>query len=332
MWQGIGLSLPNRGVLFGATSVDELLELPALAEASGAFASVWVGDGLIAKARLEAITTLSAIAARTERVKLGVVCMATFPLRHPVLFAVQWASLDMLSGGRSLLCICSGAVTARSGVAPQAEVEAMGVGPKERMGRFEEGVEVVRKLWSGPAAHEGRYFRFPQVDVLPKPVQSPCPIWIASNPDPASLSTSAYERAIARVGRLADGWISTVVPPKEFGERWREIQDAARDAGRDPSAMSAGAHLMINLQDDRETAWAEAKRFLDRYYSMDVGLETMDAWGAYGSPSDVADRINEYVDAGLELPIVRFASHDQRGQLSRGVEELLPRIEARDRS
>jgi len=53
MWQGIGLSLPNRGVLFGATTVEELLELPELAESSGAFTSVWVGDGLIAKPRLE---------------------------------------------------------------------------------------------------------------------------------------------------------------------------------------------------------------------------------------------------------------------------------------
>ncbi len=64
----IGLTLPNRGVLFGATTVAELLDLSALADSSGYFDSVWVGDSILAKPRAEAITLLSAIAARTKRV------------------------------------------------------------------------------------------------------------------------------------------------------------------------------------------------------------------------------------------------------------------------
>src|SRR5438105_4784956 len=78
-----GLSLPNRGVLFGATSVDELLELSEQAEASCAFDSIWVGDSLFAKPRLESLVLLSAIAARTRRVRLGTCCLSTFPLRDP---------------------------------------------------------------------------------------------------------------------------------------------------------------------------------------------------------------------------------------------------------
>lgn len=326
MWQGVGLSLPNRGVLFGVTTPRELLEVSVLAEESGAFDSVWVGDGLVAKPRLEAVATLSAIAARTERVRLGVACMATFPLRSPIVFAVQWASLDLLSEGRSLLAVCLGATTARSGKGPKAEMEAMGVDPKERVGRFEEGIEVLRKVWAGSASFEGEHFRFPEIEVLPRPVQQPCPIWIASNPNPDRLSEPAYRRAIARVGRLADGWLSTVVEPEEFGGRWREIRDAAREAGRDPEAMSSAAHLMVNLDDDEERARANAKAFLDTYYTMDVDPATMDAWGAYGSPEAVAERIGHYVAEGLDLPIVRFASDDQRGQLARGIEELIPRI------
>ena len=111
----VGLSLPNRGVLFGATTMDELYALAERAESSGLFHSLWVGDGLIAKPRLEAITTLSALAGRTQRLVLGVCCMATFPLRNPVLFACQWASLDVISNGRSLLAVCLGAPTGRGG-------------------------------------------------------------------------------------------------------------------------------------------------------------------------------------------------------------------------
>ena len=87
-----GLSLPNRGALFGLTDIDELIEAAKIAEASGVFESVWFGDSLIHKPRLESITMLSAIATHTKKVRLGTICMASFPVRHPVLLAIQWAS------------------------------------------------------------------------------------------------------------------------------------------------------------------------------------------------------------------------------------------------
>ncbi len=326
MRNGIGLSLPNRGVLFGATTVKELYQLAEDAEASGYFGSVWVGDGLIAKPRLEAITALSALAARTQRLRLGVCCMATFPLRNPVLFASQWASLDILSGGRTLLAVCLGAPTGRGGGDFAAELAAMRVATGERVGRLEEGIEILRKLWYGPAAHDGRFWRFPEIDLEPKPAQKPCPIWIASNPDPSKLSPERYEIAIRRVGALADGWLSTVVSPEDFGRRWKEVRHTAQDVGRDPSGMSSAVHLMINLQNDKKTARQEAKRFLDEYYSTDVKPETMDVWGAYGTPEAVADRIREYAEEGLDIPILRFASFDQTGQMARAMDELIPEL------
>ena len=83
-----GISLSNRAVLFGWASLDDLLDAAQIAERSGYFHSVWVGDNLLSKPRAEAVVTLSAIAARTEQVKLGTICLASFPLRDPVLFAI----------------------------------------------------------------------------------------------------------------------------------------------------------------------------------------------------------------------------------------------------
>jgi alkanesulfonate monooxygenase SsuD/methylene tetrahydromethanopterin reductase-like flavin-dependent oxidoreductase (luciferase family) len=324
--EGIGLSLPNRGVLFGATDIDGLFRSADKAEASGYFNSVWVGDGLIAKPRLEAVTLLSALAGRTKRLRLGVCCMATFPLRNPVLFGCQWASLDALSNGRSLLAVCLGAPTGRGGGDFAAELKAMGVRPKERIGRLEEGIDALRILWQGRGGFEGKYWSFPEIDLEPKPVQNPPPIWIASNPDPSKLSEERYERAIRRVARLADGWLSTVVTPRDFKRRWNEIQEAALAEGRHPDRMTSSVHLMINLNNDEENARADAKSFLDPYYSTDVRPETMDAWGAYGPPKLVIDRIGEYIEAGVELPILRFASFDQDAQINRALEELLPNL------
>jgi len=328
---GLGLSLPNRGVLFGATTVDELLQLAEDADQSEVFDSVWVGDGLVAKARLESVATLSAIAARTSHVRLGVCCLATFALRNPVIFAVQWASLDVISGGRAALAVCLGAATARSGVNALAELEATGVGRRERVPRFEENLAVLRAVWAGPTAFDGEFVSFREMELLPRPVQNPCPIWIASNPNPDMLGPERYQAAIDRVGQLADGWQTTVATPPEFGRRWAEIRESAQAAGRDPDALESAIHLMINVDDDVEAARAEARRFLDKYYSMQVDDETLDRWGAYGPPELVLERVSAYVDEGLDVPILRYASFDQQRQMDRATDLLLPELARRCR-
>ncbi len=105
-----GLTLPNRGVLFGATTAEQMLQTAEIADQSGAFQSVWVGDSLFGKPRMESIALLAGIAARTRRVRLGAACMASFTLRDPVMLAYQWASLDPLSAGRTVMVGCTGIV------------------------------------------------------------------------------------------------------------------------------------------------------------------------------------------------------------------------------
>src|SRR5262250_776140 len=128
-----GLTLPNRAVVLGAIKSRELLELTVEAEASGAFDTIWVGDSLLAKPRLEAVTLLSALASATSRVRLGVGCMATFVHRHPVMLAHQWASLDVLSGGRAWLAVCLGGPN-EAGAAQALEHAAMGIAASQRVG------------------------------------------------------------------------------------------------------------------------------------------------------------------------------------------------------
>src|SRR3989454_4050810 len=136
-----GLSLPNRGVLFGATSVDELLAVSEQADASGVIDSIWVGDSLFAKPRLESLVLLSAIAARTRRVRLGTCCLSTFPLRDPIFLAAQWAALDHVSSGRMILGACIGGSLPAEKAA--AEVAAVQVTLGERAARLEEGIAVL---------------------------------------------------------------------------------------------------------------------------------------------------------------------------------------------
>ena len=202
-----GLTLANRGVIIGIVKAGDLIELAQEAEAAGAFDAVWVGDSLLAKPRLESVTLLGALAGATRRLRLGVGCLATFVHRHPVLFAQQWVSLDVLSGGRAWLAVCLGGPDEQSPAQAQEHL-VMGIRSAERVGRLEEGIVILRRLFhEKKVSHDGRFYRFEDVTLEPAPVQQPCPIWIASNPTGltwkggASASEAVVERAFRRVAR-----------------------------------------------------------------------------------------------------------------------------------
>lgn len=318
-----GISLPSRAVLFGL-SPEVLLQTAERAEASGLIDSVWVGDNLLSKPRLEAIVTLSALAARTRRLRLGTICLATFPLRNPILLALQWASLDVLSGGRTILAVCNGG-SAATGPRFAAELAAMGVRSGDRVARVEEGVQLLRRLWgTDPVTHHGRFFHLDDVHLYPKPVQPRIPIIIAGNPPPGA-DDQVVERVLRRVARLADGWQTDGTPPAVFAERWSRIRAYAEEEGRAAEVTHASLHLMVNINDDAHQARSEAVEFLTRYYGAGyVSADKLDAWLAFGPPSAVVDSIGRFLDAGCTTPVLRFAGADQLGQLERCVTEVLP--------
>jgi alkanesulfonate monooxygenase SsuD/methylene tetrahydromethanopterin reductase-like flavin-dependent oxidoreductase (luciferase family) len=323
-----GLSLPNRAVLFGV-SPDALLHSAEAAEASGFFDSVWVGDNLLSKPRLESVVTLAAVAARTRRVKLGEVCLASFPLRHPLLLAIQWASLDLLSGGRTILAVCIGGSDSM-GPKFAAELAAMGVKSDERVGRLEEGMGLLRAFWGpDPVTHRGRFYAFDDVQALPKPAQPRIPLIIASNPR-AGADPATEERVLRRIARLADGWQTDGTPAPVFRERWARIREYAAEAGREAEVTDASLHLMVNLGDDVGRARRESVEFLDHYYGVgSIAPEKIDHWLAAGPPGAIVDKVMAFVEAGCTTPILRFTSPDQRGQLERFLETVAPRLTGR---
>jgi alkanesulfonate monooxygenase SsuD/methylene tetrahydromethanopterin reductase-like flavin-dependent oxidoreductase (luciferase family) len=319
-----GLSLANRGVLFGVTTVDELLDVSEQADASGAFDSIWVGDGLFIKPRLESLVLLSAIAARTRRVRLGTCCLSTFPLRDPIFLAAQWAALDQVSHGRMVLGACIGGALPREKA--EAEFAAFKVKLSERAPRLEEGIAILRRLWTEDhVTHQGRCWEFRDLTLEPKPVQKPCPpIWIATNPKPGLAPAHVADRAIRRVGLVADGWMTDNTPVASFKARWDLIRQVARENGRPVDRMESALHLMVNVNDDRGAALEESVKFLQTYYSPAMTREYIQDWLAYGPPSAVIDKIGAYVEAGCTTPILRFASWDQKGQLARALASVMP--------
>ena len=306
-----GLSLPNRGALFGLAEIDELIECAAVAEQSGVFESVWVGDSLI--------TMLAALATHTKKVRLGTICMASFPVRHPVLLAIQWASLDQISKGRALLGVCIGG-------AHEGELRAFGVKREERVGRMKEGIQLLRQIWSDEEViHRGKFYTLENYNIVPKPVQKPPPIWIAVSPEREQVGDKIVDQAMRRVGALADGYITMGVTGEEFAKRWRVIESAADEAGKDLSSFECAIHGMVNINDDRQTAYREAKNYFNHYYGPSYPPESLiKVWLAHGPPKDCARLIQEWIDMGITTPVLRFTSKDQLKQVQRFIGEVLP--------
>ena len=330
--QSFGLILANRAVVLGAVTARDLLDLATEAERSGVFDAVWVGDSLLAKPRLEAVTLLSALAGVTERVRLAVGCLATFVHRHPVLFAQQWASLDVLSRGRAWLAVCLGGPDSAN-AAQAAEHAVMGIASGERVERLEEGIGILRALFGQTkASHAGRFYRFEQVTLEPRPVQSPVPIWIASNPTGltwkggASASEAAVERGLRRVARYADGWMTNKLSPAEFAQQFARIRAMAREEGREAASLGSALYHNINVNEDRAAALAEAKAFLDAYYTSKFSPQFVEQWTVAGGPKECADQLRAYGAAGLGHMALRLASWDQRGQLGRFLGEVVPAL------
>src|SRR3989442_2076254 len=142
-----GLTLSNRAMVTRGTRPKELIDMAVQAENTGAIDAVWVGDSILSKPRLECIPLLGAIAAHTSRVRLGVACMATIAQRNPVLLALQWASLDVLSGGRKWLAACMGYPASQHPTASK-ELEVMPIASKERPGRMEAMIQALRIILS----------------------------------------------------------------------------------------------------------------------------------------------------------------------------------------
>lgn len=318
-----GLTLSNRGIITGATTVDEMLRLAERADGDPRWHSVWVGDSILAKPRLDAICTLSALAVRTRRLKMGAACMASTPLRQPLVLAYQWASLDFLSGGRTIFIACQGQPGPGGGDF-EGEFAALGIDPSSRMKRMEEVVEIMRLLSTqDSASYEGDHFRFENVTISPSFVTRPLPIWITANPD--LRKPRNVESALRRVARLGDGYMTASHDPAGTARCLEDVRRYAAEYGRELGPdFTVCLYFNVNVNEDADRARDETVKYLDTYYDREFTRRVLSTFVAIGSPEQVRARLQEYIAAGVNCITLRLTSYDQMHQFRRVSEEVLP--------
>jgi len=329
-----GVNLNNREPLIAPDyDLQMLLDLSESVEASG-FDSVWVGDSLFSKPRYEPISLLSAISQRTSRIRLGTACMVS-STRNPLYLALEWATLDAISRGRTILG--TGAGNPEEGVA--REFKAIGLDYARRGAIFEEGLAVLRSLWTeGRVDFHGRYFDYDDVafysgtEMGPlMPLQQPPPIWVVSNPRlkgdaPPEVMQRRIDAACRRIVEYGDGWMTCcrAQHPEELVDQLRAIEKYADRAGADFSRLVISYQVTMNIGEAAEQARAAFGEYISKYYPELSKAMDLSNWGPVGTPDDIADWIRTFADAGVRHFICRFGAIDQFGQVERFAKEVLP--------
>jgi probable F420-dependent oxidoreductase len=177
------------------------------------FDSLWLSERISGPAP-DPVLALTFAAARTTKIKLGT-SVSVLPGRSPAIVAKEWATLDVLSGGRALPAF-------GLGVAHPVEQQAFGVERADRASIFDEALPLLRRLWSeSDVTHDGRWFHYEHMNVLPKPAH-PLDVWLGGRA-PSELR---------RIGRLADGWLASFATPEQCKAARVTIEEAADAAGR----------------------------------------------------------------------------------------------------
>jgi alkanesulfonate monooxygenase SsuD/methylene tetrahydromethanopterin reductase-like flavin-dependent oxidoreductase (luciferase family) len=304
-----GILLPSREVILsGRADPSSIYDLADRTEALG-FHSVWVGDSVVAKPRLDALTTLAAVGARTRRIRLGTAVYLA-ALRNPVLVAHMVGTVDWLSRGRVDLGI---GYSRPNDPMQEHEYRVLGHDPAKRIKMSEELVQIIRKLWrENDVSFAGNFSSFERVTVEPKPVQpGGVPVWLASN---------NIEPGLKRVARMADGWLNNITDPKVYGECLGKIRAYAAAAGRDPQAIEPGLYFTLAAGDD--SAIREGQHFLSQYYNRPYEAVAKAMVCAMGSWDQVMDQIEAYAEAGARTLVLRFATSDQMRHLESCAEHL----------
>ncbi len=312
-----GVLLPTRGVLVyaggGRPKVELTWQMAETAERAG-YDSVWVGDSVTSKPRMEPLTAMAAVAARTSRVKIGTAVLLN-ALRHPVHLAHAAATIDNISGGRTILGLGAGRGNNQMFVAEHA---AVGVPIGERADRMEESIRAMRALWTGEAvSSDGEFYPLEDVELEPRPVQASIPLWISSN---------WVKRGLSRVAEYGDAWITNVPSVELFDRCWERIEQNAGEFGKDPAAIGRCLYVSVNLKDDENEALAEGDQYMRSYYSIPYEVISKNLLCVFGPVQKCIDTIRAYKESGADYFIVRFASPDQMGQMSRFTQEVLPHV------
>lgn len=239
----LGLGLP----VSGAWATPENMRHVAVRAEELGYASLWSFQrllhpvdedwGAVYHGVVDPVSALAYVAGCTSRIRLGT-AVVNLPFYSPIVLSKALTTVDIVSKGRLDVGLGLGWAV--------AEFEAVGVSMEKRGARAAEFIECLTAIWTQPEVeYHGQFYDVPLSRVEPKPVQQP---------HPPLLMGGTADAALRRIGRIADGWISSSrTDLTTIGQSIDLIRSAASEAGRDPSALRFVTRGVVRLGPDAPT-------------------------------------------------------------------------------
>jgi probable F420-dependent oxidoreductase len=300
------------------TAYPEMPDMPALVEYGVkmeqlGFDSLWVWDHVLLGVEpnfpiIEALTLLTAIAARTKKIKLGTGILV-LPLRNPVLLAKQLSSMDLLSGGRLIMGMASGWY--------KREFDAVGV-PFEQRGKImDENLEIVTKFWTEPMVKgQYTYHKIPAGVMYPKPAQKP---------RPPILIGGYVDRVLKRAAVAGDGWLTYFYRPDSFATSWAKIRDFAKEGGKNPDHLLNASQLPIRIGKSRGAVESEMMEWLGKEWDYASWSESTKDSAILGTVDECVEQLKAHLAVGVQKLIFVPYRYEME-QIEIIAREIIPRL------
>src|SRR6187431_3275079 len=236
-------------------SREQILSIANKVEELG-YDSISVNDHIVFNTGwLDAISSLAAIAATTNRIKIGT-SILNVVIRNPVICAKALSSIDILSSGRLFVGLGPGS--------HKGDYDACGIPFEDRWKRFSEALEIIHALWndedeakSSLVDYEGKYYRLKGVSIDPKPFQKPRP--------PIMIASWGSELGLRRVAKYGDGWMASAynITPDKFSEKWRLLLSYRRELNKDVKSFENSVMTMFGyIDNDKEKVHSIVKQIV----------------------------------------------------------------------
>ncbi len=319
-----GVSIPN-GWLLELSKVDGAAQKWATtranvlaAEAHG-FDSAWIVDHFhtfplkTVEATFEAFTTLTALAAVTKTIRLGqmVTCNS---YRNPAYLAKITACLDVISGGRLDVGIGAGWYS--------EEYDAYGytfppIAIRLRM--LKEACQMLKRLWTEErVTFSGQHYQLKDAICEPKPLQKPHP--------PLLIGGSGEKVLLRHVARYANTWNANL-PFDEYRRKLGILRQHCKEVGRNPDEIELTVSLPMVIVDDHKDINAVLSERVPKTIPVEMLRKTYEQRGAiFGTPAEVAERLQPWIKLGLGTIICAFADPVSRHQMQRFAKEVRPTL------
>lgn len=295
----VGLLLPSREVLlWRGGDVRFLVDEAIKAERAG-YDSVWVGDSLLARPRGEPLTILSAIAAVTNRVRLGTAVLLPL-LRRPVQLAHVLATLDRVSNGRLVI----GVGPAADVPGTRVELAAVDMPGDHRVSGLLASVERCKRIWRNEEAG---------IHLEPEPsTPGGPPIWLAAH----------GPRMLRETGAKFDGWLPLLPTAADYASALSVVREASAEAGRDPSEVTPAVYLTVAVAGSAREAEEQYDAYIRGYYGVPGEVMARTQASHMGTLESAAEWMAGYIDAGARHVVVRLARTSLDGYTEKAIELL----------